>query len=61
MRLKACLGIFLLGAGGCNTLPGHILLDVDGSIVEIKKKAPPPAPEPDSPAEANAAGDEPTR
>jgi len=40
MRLRACLGLIALGVGGCAHIPGHLLLDVDGSTVEIKKKPP---------------------
>ena len=43
MRLRACLGMILLGLGGCAHIPAHLLLDVDGSTVEIKKKVPPTA------------------
>ena len=59
MQLRACLGPVLLGLGACAHIPGHVLLDVDGSTVEIKKKPPPeaePAPEPETPA-----ADEPAR
>ena len=44
MRLKACLGIALLGLGACTTVPGFIRLDVDGTTVEFKKPEPEPAP-----------------
>lgn len=55
MRLRACLGLILLGLGGCAHIPAHLLLDVDGSTVEIKKKPAqeaeqPPEPESDEPA-----------
>jgi hypothetical protein len=51
MRLIASLGLALLGLGACAHLPAHMLLDVDGSIVELKKKLPPEpeAPSPDAP------------
>lgn len=63
MRLRACLGVISLGLGGCANIPAHLLLDVDGSVVEFKKK-PPPAqaaenevePAPEAPAD-----DEPAR
>ena len=41
MRLRACLAVISLGLGGCSHIPAHLLLDIDGSTVEIKKK---PAP-----------------
>ena len=61
MQLRACLGLVLLGLSACAALPGlaglpgHILVDVDGSTIELKKKVPetPPATEaaaPDDPA-----------
>lgn len=60
MRLRACLGMIVLGLGGCAHIPAHLMLDVDGSIVEFKKKEPPvPAenaaePVPDAGADAPA-------
>jgi hypothetical protein len=58
MRRFACLGLLLLAASGCATFPEHIFVDVDGSTVEIvKKKAVPPAPEPDEAGEADAPDD----
>lgn len=53
MRLRACLGVILIGLGGCAHIPAHILLDVDGSTIEVKKKPTPEteaAPESDEPA-----------
>ena len=29
-----------LGLGGCAHIPAHLLLDVDGSTIEFKKKPP---------------------
>jgi len=57
MRLRACLGSIALGLGGCAHIPAYLVLDVDGSIVEFRKKqAPAETPE------ANAVeADEPTR
>lgn len=53
MRLRACLGMIALGLGGCAHIPAYLLLDIDGSTVEFKKK---PA------SEENAAeADEPAR
>ncbi|HST35845.1 MAG TPA: hypothetical protein VLK25_04355 [Allosphingosinicella sp.] len=54
MRLRACLGMIALGLGGCAHIPAYLMLDVDGSTVEFRKKEPPapaengaaPAPEP---------------
>ena len=50
MRLRTCLGALLLGPCACvglpNTIPGAVRIDVDGSILEFKKKPEPPAPAP---------------
>ena len=53
MRLRACLGMIVLGLGGCAHIPAHLMLDVDGSIVEFKKKEP---PVPRRPARAGRGG-----
>jgi hypothetical protein len=68
MRLRTCLGALLLGPSACvglpNTIPGAVRIDVDGSVLEFKKKpeppapAAPPAPQPPPPA---AAADAPQR
>lgn len=60
MRLRACLGVTLLGLGGCANIPAHLLLDIDGSVVEFKKKPPPPE-EPEANETDPAADDEPAR
>lgn len=61
MRLRACLGMIALGLCGCAHIPAYLLLDVDGSTIEFKKKPPAEAPEANA-AEANAAAaDEPAR
>jgi hypothetical protein len=44
MRHQASLPILLLALGACATIPAFVRLDVDGSTVEYKKKAEPPAP-----------------
>lgn len=56
MRLRACLGVISLGLGGCAHIPAYLLLDVDGSTLELKKKPAPdaandnePAPDTDEP------------
>ena len=51
-------GIMLLALAGCQSLPALVRLDVDGSTLEFKKKAP-PAPEPPA-AESNNAADAPS-
>jgi hypothetical protein len=38
MRLRACVGLLLLGLGGCAQLPGMVRLDVDGRTVEIRQQ-----------------------
>jgi hypothetical protein len=46
MRLKASLGLILLGLGACTTLPGLpgiVRIEVDGSTLEFKKDPNPPA------------------
>jgi len=42
MRLRACLGLVLLCTGACAHIPEVFRIDVDGSVLELKKK---PAPE----------------
>lgn len=37
MRLRACLGMLLLGLGACTHIPDHIRIDVDGNTIEIVK------------------------
>ena len=49
MRPRVCLGIILLGASACATLPELVRIDVDGSTVELKRKPDPPAPDPRQP------------
>ncbi len=62
MRRLASIGFMLLALAGCQTLPGFVRVDVDGSTLEYKKKVPPvpepPAPTP-APPVANAAADAP--
>lgn len=45
MRLRACLGMLLLGLGACAHIPDHIRIDIDGSTIEIVKE---PAPADDA-------------
>ena len=45
MRRFAGIGIVSLALAGCQTLPGLIRVEVDGSTLVFKKKEP-PAPEP---------------
>jgi hypothetical protein len=50
MRLKACLGIVLLGTGACTYVPDALRVELGGSTLQFAKKpvAPPPeAPPPD--------------
>ena len=49
--------MILLGLGGCQHIPAYLMLDVDGSTVQFKKRVPPaeenaaePAPADDGPA-----------
>ncbi len=58
MRRLAGIGIALLGLAGCQSLPSLVRIEVDGSTLEFKKKAP-AAPEPPA-AESNGAADAPT-
>ena len=48
MRRLAGIGIILCALAGCQTIPSVIRIEVDGSTLEFKKKAPPatdaPAP-----------------
>ena len=41
MRRFAGIGIMLLALAGCQSLPALVRLEVDGSTLEFKKKAPP--------------------
>lgn len=45
MRLRACLALTLLGLSACQSLPSAMLIDVDGSTLQFRKKEPqvPPA------------------
>ena len=52
MRLRACLGILMLGLGGCATLPALVRIQVDDEIVEIERKPKPPAGPETPPADA---------
>jgi hypothetical protein len=63
MQLRACLGLILLGLGGCAHIPASLRLDVDGTTVEFKKKVPPAEeneaePAADNGAAPDAAGDD---
>jgi len=40
MRLRAGMGLVLLALGACAHIPERILVDVDGSTIEINKKEP---------------------
>ena len=49
MRLKACLGIILLGLSACANLSGYVRLDLGGLAAEPPARpapAPPPADAP---------------
>jgi hypothetical protein len=48
MRRLAGIGIILCALAGCQSIPSVIRIEVDGSTLEFKKKAP-PAPEPPAP------------
>ena len=56
MRLRACVGMMLLGLAGCQSLPSVIRIEVDGSTLEFKKKEVPPEAEA-PPVDSNMAGD----
>ena len=56
MRLRACLGIMLLGLSACQALPSIVRIEVDGSILQFQKKPEPPAP--DTPTPSQPAGDD---
>jgi hypothetical protein len=61
MRRFAGIGMMLLALAGCESLPGIVRIDVDGSTLEFKKKLP-PAPEPGpAGAQSNSGGDAPAR
>lgn len=40
MRLRAGMGVVLLALGACAHIPERILVEVDGSTIEINKKEP---------------------
>ena len=54
MRLRACAGLLLLAAGGCQHLPEGVKVDLENRVVEVgrcrcalppaKAEAAPPAP-----------------
>lgn len=59
MRLRACLGIILLGLTACQSLPSVVRIEVDGSTLQFQKKPEPPAPPaPDAPASNQSADDD---
>ena len=43
MRLRACIGIMLLGLTACESLPSIVRIEVDGSSLQFQKKPEPPA------------------
>ena len=53
MRRLACIGMMLLVLTGCQSVPGIVRVEVDGSTLEFKKKEP-PATEAPSTAPGNA-------
>lgn len=59
MRLRACLGLILLGLSACQSLPSAVLIDVDGSTLQFKKKEPPVPPSADTAANQVADDDGP--
>jgi hypothetical protein len=54
MRLRACLGIMLLGLSACESLPSIVRVEIDGTVVRFEKKK----PAPDEPAANQAAADD---
>jgi hypothetical protein len=54
MRRLAGIGIIMCALAGCQSIPSVIRIEVDGSTLEFKKKAP-PAPEPAAPESNNVA------
>lgn len=44
MRLRACMGLLLLGVGACAYIPDHIRIETDAGTVEVSKK---PSAEPE--------------
>ncbi|HYI48663.1 MAG TPA: hypothetical protein VEX35_09375 [Allosphingosinicella sp.] len=60
MRLRACLGLILLGLSACESLPSAVLIDIDGSALRFKKKEPPVPPAAETAAN-QAADDDRTR
>lgn len=49
MRRRAGIGLIMCALAGCQSIPSVIRIEVDGSTLEFKKKAP-PVPEPPAPA-----------
>lgn len=59
MRLRACLGLILLGLSACESVPSIVRIEVDGSTLQFKKKPEPPAPPaPGAPASNQSADDD---
>ncbi|MEA3011462.1 MAG: hypothetical protein QOD42_7 [Sphingomonadales bacterium] len=56
MRLRACIGLMLLGLTACQGLPSIVRIEVDGSTLRFDKKPDPPAP--DTPASNQSADDD---
>jgi hypothetical protein len=61
MRLRACLGLILLGLSACESLPSAVLIDIDGSTLQFQKKPEPPVPPPAATAANQVADDDGTR
>jgi hypothetical protein len=53
MRLRACIGVMLLGLGACESVPSIVRIEVDGSTLQFQKK-----PAPEAPASNQSADDD---
>lgn len=49
MRLKACLGLVLLGSSACTHVPETLRVELGGSTLEFRKKPVPEVETPEAP------------
>lgn len=61
MRLKACLGLVLLGSSACTHIPETLSVELGGSTLEFRKKPVPEVETPEAPPAEAPPADAPSR